>query len=35
MGAGAFAMTNDERVRYSRHLIMPEVGAEGLRDNAV
>ncbi len=31
MGAGAFAMTNDERVRYSRHLIMPEVGAEGQR----
>jgi len=29
MGAGAFTMTNDERVRYSRHLIMPEVGAEG------
>jgi sulfur-carrier protein adenylyltransferase/sulfurtransferase len=24
-------MTNDERVRYSRHLIMPEVGAEGQR----
>lgn len=22
-------MTNDERIRYSRHLIMPEVGAEG------
>jgi len=31
MGAGAFTMTNDERVRYSRHLIMPEVGAEGQR----
>ena len=29
MGAGAFTMTNDERVRYSRHLIMPEVGDEG------
>jgi molybdopterin/thiamine biosynthesis adenylyltransferase/rhodanese-related sulfurtransferase len=29
MGAGAFTMTNDERIRYSRHLIMPEVGAEG------
>jgi len=24
-------MTNDERIRYSRHLIMPEVGAEGQR----
>jgi adenylyltransferase/sulfurtransferase len=24
-------MTNDERVRYSRHLIMPEVGTEGQR----
>src|SRR5712692_573850 len=24
-------MTNDERVRYSRHLLMPEVGAEGQR----
>ena len=31
MGAGAFTMTNDERVRYSRHLIMPEVGDEGQR----
>ena len=31
MGAGAFTMTNDERIRYSRHLIMPEVGAEGQR----
>src|ERR1700726_5209064 len=31
MGAGAFTMTNDERVRYSRHLIMPEVTAEGQR----
>ena len=31
MGTGAFTMTNDERVRYSRHLIMPEVGAEGQR----
>lgn len=31
MGTGAFKMTNDERVRYSRHLIMPEVGAEGQR----
>jgi molybdopterin/thiamine biosynthesis adenylyltransferase/rhodanese-related sulfurtransferase len=29
MGAGAFTMTDDERIRYSRHLIMPEVGAEG------
>src|ERR1700720_4727753 len=29
MGAGAFTMTNDERVRYSRHLIMPEVTIEG------
>lgn len=24
-------MTNDERIRYSRHLIMPEVGVEGQR----
>ena len=24
-------MTDDERVRYSRHLLMPEVGAEGQR----
>ncbi len=24
-------MTDDERIRYSRHLIMPEVGAEGQR----
>jgi sulfur-carrier protein adenylyltransferase/sulfurtransferase len=24
-------LTNDERVRYSRHLIMPEVGVEGQR----
>src|ERR1700732_328262 len=31
MGAGAFTMTNDERIRYSRHLIMPEVGDEGQR----
>lgn len=31
MGAGAFTMTNDERIRYSRHLIMPEVGVEGQR----
>lgn len=31
MGPGAFLMTNDERIRYSRHLIMPEVGAEGQR----
>ena len=29
MGAGPFTMTNEERIRYSRHLIMPEVGAEG------
>jgi molybdopterin/thiamine biosynthesis adenylyltransferase/rhodanese-related sulfurtransferase len=29
MGAGAFTMTNEERIRYSRHLIMPEVGAGG------
>jgi sulfur-carrier protein adenylyltransferase/sulfurtransferase len=31
MGAGPFTMTNEERIRYSRHLIMPEVGAEGQR----
>ncbi len=31
MEAGAFTMTNEERIRYSRHLIMPEVGAEGQR----
>src|ERR1700732_1635801 len=24
-------MTDDERVRYSRHLLMPEVGTEGQR----
>src|SRR5437660_5022320 len=24
-------MTDDERLRYSRHLLMPEVGAEGQR----
>lgn len=29
MGTGAFTMTNEERIRYSRHLIMPEVGAAG------
>ena len=29
MGAGPFTMTNEERIRYSRHLIMPEVGSEG------
>jgi molybdopterin/thiamine biosynthesis adenylyltransferase/rhodanese-related sulfurtransferase len=29
MEAGAFTMTNEERIRYSRHLIMPEVGADG------
>ena len=28
---GLDQMTNDERIRYSRHLIMPEVGAEGQR----
>ena len=27
--AGAKALTNDEILRYSRHLIMPEVGMEG------
>src|SRR6202045_3035255 len=31
MGAGAFTMTNDERIRYSRHLMMPEVAADGQR----
>src|ERR1700758_5452868 len=25
------SLTNEERIRYSRHLIMPEVGAEGQR----
>jgi sulfur-carrier protein adenylyltransferase/sulfurtransferase len=28
---GLDQMTNDERIRYSRHLIMPEVGEEGQR----
>ena len=28
---GLDQMTNDERIRYSRHLIMPEVGVEGQR----
>jgi sulfur-carrier protein adenylyltransferase/sulfurtransferase len=28
---GIDQMTNDERIRYSRHLIMPEVGVEGQR----
>jgi adenylyltransferase/sulfurtransferase len=29
MGSGEIEMTSEERVRYSRHLIMPEVGMEG------
>jgi sulfur-carrier protein adenylyltransferase/sulfurtransferase len=28
-GNGAVALSNDEILRYSRHLIMPEVGMEG------
>src|ERR1700704_1385490 len=28
---GQAQMTDEERIRYSRHLIMPEVGAEGQR----
>jgi adenylyltransferase/sulfurtransferase len=31
VGLGEIKMTDDERLRYSRHLIMPEVGAEGQR----
>src|SRR5438552_1922455 len=31
MGSGEIAMTNEERLRYSRHLMMPEVGPEGQR----
>jgi molybdopterin/thiamine biosynthesis adenylyltransferase/rhodanese-related sulfurtransferase len=29
MGFGEITMTDEERVRYSRHLMMPEVGPEG------
>jgi molybdopterin/thiamine biosynthesis adenylyltransferase/rhodanese-related sulfurtransferase len=29
MGSAAETMTNEQRIRYSRHLIMPEVGADG------
>src|SRR5437667_9692785 len=31
MGSGEIAMTNEERLRSSRHLMMPEVGPEGQR----
>ena len=31
MGSGKINLTDDERIRYSRHLIMPEVGADGQR----
>jgi sulfur-carrier protein adenylyltransferase/sulfurtransferase len=31
MGLGEIKLTDDERIRYSRHLIMPEVGADGQR----
>jgi adenylyltransferase/sulfurtransferase len=31
MGLGEIKLTDNERIRYSRHLIMPEVGADGQR----